>query len=165
MKKSILALSLFLVSFWGCEVYEQDQYEEYYVVESYMVAGRNLQQVRLSTTAPAFEFYSFENTAVINANVQLELLTTNGSGVDQTFSYTMTSPGIYLPDVTHSVLPERTYRLNISVPEGTNTHTITGTAIVPGDFAILAGIQDTLIYQSSDQLEVTFSGSTYPGIE
>ena len=163
MNKSIIALSLFIVSVMGCEVYKQDEYEEYYVVESYLVAGRNLQQVRLSTTAPAFEFYSFENTAVPGATVQVQLLAENGTAVDQTFDYTMTSSGIYLPDVEHTVLPSRTYQLSISIPEGTSSHTLSGQTIVPGDFSILAGIQDTLVYQSTEQLEVTFSESSYPG--
>lgn len=163
MKKSIIALPLFLVSVWGCEVYQQDEYEEYYVVESYLVAGRNLQQIRLSTTAPAFEFYSFENTAVAGATVHVQLLAANGTGVDQTFDYTMTSPGIYLPNVDHAVLPSRTYQLFVSIPEGMSDHVLTGQTIVPGDFSILAGIQDTLVYQSTEQLEVTFSESSYPG--
>ena len=36
----------------GCELYKQDNYQEYYVVESYLIANNVLPELRLSTTAP-----------------------------------------------------------------------------------------------------------------
>ncbi len=163
MKKLILLFFLTSGIYAGCDIYPQDDYVEEYVVESYIVAGRNLQQVRLSTTGEAFEFYSFESTAVAGATVQINLLTPNGNGVEQTFAYQMASQGIYTPTVDHSVLPSRTYQLSISVPTGSGFDEINATAIVPGNFDVIAGIQDTLIYQASEQLEVTLSESSYPG--
>lgn len=163
MKQLILLFLLISGIYVGCDIYPQDDYVEEYVIESYIVAGRNLQQVRLSTTGEAFEFYSFENTAVAGATVQMNLLTLNGTGVEQTFAYQMDSPGIYTPLVDHTVLPARTYQLSIAVSTGGSTDQINATAIVPGDFDVISGVQDTLVYQSSEQLEVTLSESSYPG--
>lgn len=163
MKRSLLPFFIIVITFLGCDIYPQDEYEEFYVLESYIVANRDLAQVRLSTTAPAFDFYSFENNTVANANVELRLLNQNGSGVDSTINYSMIRPGIYTPDASHSVLPSRTYHLLVTIPNGGVTDTVSATAIVPGAFTTVAGIQDTLIYQSSEQLEVTLSESSYPG--
>ncbi|MEQ9265028.1 MAG: DUF4249 family protein [Balneolaceae bacterium] len=163
MRKSLIPFFIFVIAYLGCDIYPQDEYEEFYVLESYIVANRNISQVRLSTTAPAFDFYSFENTAVSGATVELRLLDVNGSGTDSTFAYSMDTPGIYTPNVPHSVLPSRTYQLFVTIPNGSAVDEVSATAIVPGDFTVVAGVQDTLVYQSSEQLEVTLSASSYPG--
>lgn len=59
MKAYLLTLIALFTVLSACEVYEQDSYEEYYVVESYLVANRQLPQVRVSTTAPVNDFYAF----------------------------------------------------------------------------------------------------------
>jgi hypothetical protein len=161
MKNLILTFLLFTVLISACEVYPQDDYEEYYVVEAYLVANRNLPKVRLSTTGSAFRFYSFENTAVRNADVQVSLLDEDGSAIEQVFNYSMVSPGIYLPDDAHDVLPERSYELRVNVAGADEE--ITSRTFVPGDFSIISGIQDSIVYQSSEQLAVTISESNYPG--
>lgn len=163
MRNSLLTVSLALITLLGCETYSQSDYEEFYVVESYMVANRNLQQVRLSTTVPAFELYEFDANAIRNATVQVRLLSQNGSGTESVFDYLMVEPGIYVPEVTHSVLPTRTYELFVTIPNGAIIDEISATAIVPDTFSVIGGILDTLVYQSSEQLEVTLSESSYPG--
>ncbi|RNC85654.1 MAG: DUF4249 family protein [Balneola sp.] len=160
MKNLLLLLTSSILVLTACDDYSQGDYEEFYVVESYLIAGRALQQVRLSTTAPAFEFYSFENTAVEGANVVVRLLEENGTGIDSTFTFGMRQAGIYIPDSPHIVLPSRTYRLEVLTQENEE---ISATAIVPGNFTVVGGILDTLVYQSTDQLEVTLSESSYPG--
>lgn len=160
MKNYLLLLISGILIITACNDYPQGDYEEFYVVESYLVAGRALQQVRLSTTAPAFEFYSFENTAVQGATVVIRLLEENGTGIDSTFTFGMSQPGIYVPNSLHRVLPSRTYRLEILTQENEE---ISATTIVPGAFTVVGGILDTLVYQSTEQLEVTLSESSYPG--
>ncbi len=160
MKNYLLVLISGILIITACDDYSQGDYEEFYVVESYLVAGRVLQQVRLSTTAPAFEFYSFENTAVSGATVVVRLLEENGTGIDSTFTFGMSQPGIYVPNSLHEVLPSRTYRLEILTQQNEE---ISATTIVPGDFTVVGGILDTLVYQSTEQLEVTLSESSYPG--
>lgn len=163
MRNSILTIGLAVLTLLGCETYSQSDYEEFYVVESYLVANRNLQQVRLSTTVPAFEFYDFDENAIRNATVKVRLINQNGSGTESEFDYTMSDPGIYQPTVAHSVLPTRTYELYVTVPNGSLIDVISATAIVPDTFNVIGGVLDTLVYQSSEQLEVTLSESSYPG--
>lgn len=145
----------------ACEIYEQDDYQEFVVVESYQVAGRNLQQVRLSTTLPAFEFYSFQKAAISDATVEIRLLSENTDQVETVFPYTNTAPGIYHSEIDHEVLGLRTYELRISVPGRADE--ITARTLVPEAFQVIAGIRDSIVYQASEQLEVTFSESNYPG--
>lgn len=163
MRNSIYLTVIVLLFAFGCETYSQSEYEEYYVVESYIVANRNLQQVRLSTTVPAFDFYDFEENAIRNATVQIRLLGASGNSIDSVFNYAMDEPGIYRPVQTHRVLPARTYELFIEVPNGGIMDEIRSTAIVPDTFSVVGGILDTLVYQSSEQLSVTLSESSYPG--
>ncbi len=156
---SIIALCMVISA---CEVYEQDEYEEHYVVESYLVANRDLAQVRLSTTAPAYEYYSFINTAVSGADVEVRLLASDGVTIEETIPFSQSSPGIYIPDTTHSVLPLRTYQLHILIPS--DMHEITASTFVPDTFRVIDGVQDTVTYQSTaNRLELTLSESNYPG--
>lgn len=162
IKNLIFSLVALFMVVSACEVYEQDEYEEYYVVESYLVANRDLAQVRLSTTAPAFDFYSFANTAVSGADVEVRLLAADGTTIEQTIPFSQASPGIYLPDSVHSVLPLRTYQLHILIPS--EMHEITARTLVPDAFNVIAGVQDTVTYQSTaNRLELTLSESNYPG--
>ncbi len=67
--KSYLYLIPFIILFiTSCEdLYTQDEYEEMHVVEAYLVAERQLPQIRLSATVSADVSYSFEDRAVENA--------------------------------------------------------------------------------------------------
>lgn len=162
IKTTLFSLIALFMVVSACEVYEQDEYEEYYVVESYLVANRDLAQVRLSTTAPAFEFYSFNNSAVSGADVEVRLLAADGITIEKTIPFSQASPGIYLPDSSHSVLPLRTYQLHILIPS--EMHEITARTLVPDAFSVIAGVQDTVTYQSTaNRLELTLSESNYPG--
>ncbi|MAO66198.1 MAG: hypothetical protein CL666_14480 [Balneola sp.] len=154
-----ILLSSLLVS---CELYPQDDYEEYYVVESYMMANNPLPNVRLSTTAPANELYEFEEFAVNNANVEVRLLETgaNSSVVEQ-FTYSNLAPGIYWADQNHRIKPTRTYQLHISFDD--SDQVITAHTTIPDTFRIMPGTPETVTYQSEEQLELTLTKSFYPG--
>lgn len=162
MKKlflTVIALTAFIAS---CELYPQDEYEEFYVVESYLIANRQLPPVRLSTTVPATDFYTFDEASVNNANIEIRLLETGPeSNPVATFTYTNNSPGIYEPVQQHAVLPARTYELQITFPGSQDL--IRAHTVVPDTFRIMEGVRDTVVYQSSEQLEITVSPSTYPG--
>ena len=162
MKKLFLFSLLTTAFLLSCEVYPQDDYEEFYVVESYMIANRQLPQVRLSTTNEALEFYEFEDVAVNNAQIEIRLLETGPeSDVETSFGYIRSESGIYTPGQNHQVLPERTYEVYITI-NGTDD-IISANTTIPGSFEILAGVRDSVVYQSSEQLEITLSESEYPG--
>jgi hypothetical protein len=161
MKSTLLTL-LALLSFWSaCSVYEQDTYEQYYVVESYLVANRQLPQVRVSTTAEIDEVYTFEESAIQEAQVQVRLLDESGTAIEQIFNYIGDKSGIYQPVDAHKVLPTRSYQLYVNIPASASE--ITATTVVPDTFKVISNVLDTLIYQSTEQLEITLSESSYPG--
>ena len=161
MKYSALILFIIGLGIAACNPYEQTDYQEYYVVEAYLVANRTLPHIRLSTTAPIDELYTFENTFVSGAQMEVRLLAEDGNSVAETITFSDNGDGKYLPQSSHTVLPGRTYELNV-IPTG-STDMISATTIVPGDFTIADNQPDTLIYQGSEQIEVTMSKSNYPG--
>lgn len=162
MKNIFITFLLFASIMISCDLYPQDEYEEFYVVESYLVANRQLPLLKLSTTAPATEVYNFDNLGVNNATVQVFLLEgEEGTNTEQVFSYTNTAPGIYEATVQHDVLPARTYQLNITFPDPSEE--VNAFTIVPDTFSVIGGVPASIVYQSSEQLEVTLSESSYPG--
>lgn len=154
---TLLAFSLILVS---CDLYPQDEYEEFYVVESYLVALEELPQVFLSTTAPVSSEYSFQNFAVTNVSVEVNLLTGGeGSSIEQSFSYQMDSDGVYSPATAHEVLPARTYQLRITNIPDDPSASIVGYTAVPDTFSSKSQVPDSVIYQSENQIELDISPS------
>ncbi len=154
MKNLIYIIGLlFILS--SCELYPQDDYEEFYVVESYLVADRQLPPVYLSKTAPVEIRYTFSNFAVRNADVRIDLLSGDlNSAIEQTFQYQMDSAGVYSAVDNHEVLPARNYQLRVSgIPEDSEA-LITGTTSVPDAFTSSSPVPDSIVYQSEQQLEV-----------
>jgi hypothetical protein len=147
----------------GCEdPYSQEGYEEYYVIESYLVAQNRLPPVRLSTTSPALDEYHFEDKAVSGATVEVHLLEEGPESPSQhIFSYEQTEAGIYVPLLDHEVLPRRTYRLEIDLPDAATS--LQAYTTVPDTFTTVGGLADTVTYQSSVQPEITVTPSYYPG--
>lgn len=146
----------------ACDIYPQDEYQEYYVVESYLIAQQNLSKIRVSRTLPANQVYSLSDAAVTNASIQIELLEGDEeSNIEEIIPYSWDREGLYRPLVSHNVLPSRTYRLRITIP-GTPQDIIAYTR-VPGEFQILGGIPDSIVYQSSEQLQINLTRSEYPG--
>lgn len=160
MKSFTLTLLIFLFIFISCELYPQDEYEEFYVVESYLIAQDLLPPIYLSTTAPVSSKYSFEDFAVSNASVRISLLSNDGdSTVEQFFPYTLDSAGVFIPVLSHEVLPSRTYQLRISNLPDDPDATIIGYTTVPDTFSTIGSIPDTVTYQSENQIEIDISPS------
>ncbi len=152
---SIYVCLLLLLS--GCELYEQDEYQEYYVVESYLIANDELPNVRLSTTSEITKEYSFKKNAVSDADVEIRLLNAD-STVAETFPYSETNNGIYVSRVSATVQSKHLYQLHVVTPSG---DTVTSTTYVPGDFSTVNDLQNRYTYQSEEQIEVTTTPSSY----
>jgi hypothetical protein len=155
MKISFFLFSICIIILTSCENYSQDDYQEYYVVESYLVADRQLPNLRLSTTSSINQSYSFEDVAVGGADVSIRLLQNDGITIDRMFPYSSDSTGIYYSLEHHKVLPRRTYQLHVSLNNGADI--ITASTIIPETFEVLSEVLDTLVYQSTEQLEITIS--------
>lgn len=154
--KNIFLLSLCILLA-GCETYNQDDYQEMVVIESYAVANRPLPVIHVTTTLPADAEYNKEAAGLTNAVVQVSLLDDNGNE-EETFQYIASGsePGAYWPQLpAHTVIPERTYRLDVQFndrPEQLRAYTT-----IPEEFTIVNDVRDTVVYQSDEQLELEIS--------
>ncbi|MBP3193796.1 DUF4249 family protein [Natronogracilivirga saccharolytica] len=149
------ALLALLLTVAGCDLYGQDEYEEKYVVESYLIAHENMPQVNLSTTAPFGESYQFSERAVSEADVRIHRYNPDGER-DRTYDYEEIRTGVYIPlqeQSFESVLPNHTYRLDIRIPDD-NDHHIEAYSTVPDTFSVVEIIRDQSMYQSPQQLEL-----------
>ncbi len=156
MKKLIVIIAALAVIS-GCELYEQDEYQEYYVVESYLVANGNLQQVRLSTTNSIDETYRFEDNAVSGAMVKIQRLNPDSSVIEE-YDYQQQQPGIYTPINNAKVRAAQLYRLHVTTSNG---DIITSTTYVPGNFETVNEVDPSYVYQGEEQVELTTTPSSY----
>lgn len=156
MNKFIIFI-IIITTLSSCELYEQDQYEEYYVVESYLVANGNLQQVRVSTTSPIQETYNFEDNTVSGATVEIQKLNPD-STVANRYQYIQEQPGIYIPTGRVTIMADQLYRLLVTTQDGEE---ITSTTYVPGNFDTVNELEPRYIYQSPEQVELTTTPSNY----
>ncbi len=152
MKLYSFLIILLVIS--GCELYTQDDFEEQYVVEAYLIANAQLPHVRVSNTTPLEEHYSFRNVALSNASVEIRLIDT-----DEIFPFKFQSKGVYRPVNNHTVRPEAVYELSVSFPNG---DVVRSTTRVPGNFDTVNNPRREYIYQE-EQVEITVNTSSYPG--
>lgn len=153
MNRLFLILPLLLLVT-ACDIYNQDEYEELVVVEAYLIAGRSLPDIKISTTLPVEREYSFENAALSGANIQVVLLDENGND-EEVFGYLSLTgrKGVYRPQsTTHTILPRRTYRLDIDF--NNRPDVLTAVTTIPDQVQITNAVRDTVIYQSDEQLEI-----------
>jgi hypothetical protein len=157
MKKfSIITVILFL-SIAACESYNQDDYQEYVVVEGYVIAGQSLPEIRLSTTQVADSLYDFENSAIDNAIVQITLLDEDGE-TEELFEYVQIigQRGIYEPIVqSYRVEPRRTYKLDVVFTDRQDQ--ISATTTVPDQVEVINEVPESVVYQSDEQLEIVLA--------
>jgi hypothetical protein len=154
----------------GCDLSEDD-FQPEVVVEAVLVAGQPLPTVRLSTTAPIDEPYSFEAFALQGAEVQMELVGEGGED-DVLFFYENVDvpmnegdfPGNYVPTELHRVAPGRRYRLTVRVPERPDlvpaSQAIRAETAVPDTFRIVNPPPDSIRYNilaPSPAIDVTRS--------
>jgi len=156
----LIVLFVPVVAIVGCDPYEQDDYIEKYVVQSYQIADERLAPILLSTTSPINDTYSFSSTAVTGASVEVRLLTAQGT-VEKTYAFAMQSPGIYtVIDTVDKVQPLRWYEMVIKI---SGKPDITARTLVPDRFETLDLNNTSIKYQSSEQFEIDITRSSYPG--
>lgn len=155
-KNIILSIVTVLLLLSACDISDSDDYQEYVVLEAYAIAHRPLPDVWLSTTLPANEEYQFSSGALEGANIEIALLDENGEE-EEIFSYTASGrAGEYSPEnSSHFVLPGRTYQLDIDFDNRPETLQVTTT--VPDDLQVTGMTADTVVYQSSERLEISVS--------
>jgi len=154
---SIFISSIILIS--GCEPLNQDEYKEFFVIESYAVAGRPLPDITIKRTEEATEFFTDEALRINNASVQLLRLDESGNILDQ-YDYILNGDrGIYSAENKNTLIEAGgTYQFIADVPGADEQ--IRGSTIVPDTFEIISEIPDQLVYQGEEQLEITITNST-----
>lgn len=154
---SLFLFSLILISLYGCDIYEQDDYTEFVVLEAYAIANRALPDVRLSNTIPAMEEYNFTDAALTEASVTVSLLNKDGS-VQQDFEYRQQAAGVYRSlDRNHLVEAGRTYRIDITFSDRQDI--LSARTTVPRQFEILSDVAESYVYQSENQLELLLTAT------
>ncbi|MCW9705927.1 hypothetical protein [Fodinibius salsisoli] len=153
----LLLISIIIIS--SCELYEQDDYQEYYVVESYLIADSPLPNLLLSKTSPIEEKYSFKDAVVNEAEVEVRLLNAD-STIAERYAYTQNGNGTYSPTAQAKVKPKRLYQLYISLSNGDS---IEAKTFVPGNFEVLNKdqISKEYTYQSDQQVQLRTTPSDY----
>jgi hypothetical protein len=163
MKKLLILAAVSFIVSCDIDIYKQDGYVEQYVVESYLVAREPFPELLLSTTAPIFDMYRFEERVVNNASVHIYELSGSGARIDHIPYRQSDSPGVYLPvTVDKTVKPGTRYNLEINGLPDADAF-ISSETYVPHSFEFLEINFDTLSYQSTEQFEVTMTRGFYPG--
>jgi hypothetical protein len=159
MKRTAAYFLIILFALLGCELYEQDSYQEYYVVESYLIANAEFPGVRVSKTISIDEEYDFTDAGVNNASVEIRLLKAD-STIDTRYPYSRAGSGRYLPveGITATIQEQRLYQLHVQTSNGDS---ITATTFVPGNFETVNEVQGRYTYQSEEQIEITTTPSSY----
>lgn len=163
-KQLSTALLLFGATvFSSCKVTTEDNYKMQYVVESYLAGDEAFSEVYVTKTLPLFDEFTLDKAGVNSALVTIFELNDSQNRIDSiTFSKDVYTPGLYVPnDTTLRVKPETMYELVVYITED-NNHKLTGTTLVPGAFSSASANADTVMYQSGEQFEVTYTSSFYP---
>lgn len=155
----LLKLSILfgLVFLYACNTYEQDGYRELVVMEAYAIAGRPMPDVRLSTTNPATEEYTFSDVALNDATVLVSKLNDTGDAVAD-FSYSRRTTGTYSA-TNQSARVEAGTRYRINVQFDSRQEQLKAETVVPRQFEVLSDVQNSYVYQSDDQLEILLTAT------
>ncbi|MEM1117058.1 MAG: DUF4249 family protein [Bacteroidota bacterium] len=157
----------------GCDGTVDDDFEPQLVVSAFLGAEEPLPPVSLSETAPLLDPFDPEAVAVSGATVSVSLLAADGS-VETVYPYEAgPEVGLYLPlsslPFDLQVLPERTYRLDVTGPDG---DVLTAETTVPPKYRVVEGPADEVPYgigqgpevriteSSTDARRAAFVGST-----
>jgi len=162
MKRNILFYSLLSLLFLSCESFKEDKYEKQYVVEAYLAGDEEFPELILTKTLPLDEFYSIESAGINSALVKIYELDETQKRVDSViYEKEVQTPGVYIPTRYALVKPATDYELLIYITDD-NNHKISSKTFVPGQFEAVSTNLDTIMYQSDDQLSITYTPSYYP---
>ncbi len=154
------ALILFIL---GCETYNQDDYVEQYVIESILTAGEPFPPVKLSTTLPIEQTYSFDAAAVQNASVIIQKLDHNNNVIEEILFEESEDRGIYIP-IDEEIIVEAGFRYKLDITNlPHDDERITSTTFVPEQPEFIETNTLEAFYQGDVQFEVTFFPGSYPG--
>lgn len=152
-------LALMILNLNGCDPYEQNDFEERYVVEAYLIAENSLPPVQVSTTLPVDQVYTFENAAVDSAEVTISRIGEDGEIEQQTHYHQPDTgrSGFYYPRETEDQIVEPITEYRLTVQPKNAGDPITARTFVPDTFSVQETVQDSVVYQSQRQLKTVIS--------
>lgn len=154
--KALLFLSLLVIG--SCQMYYQDTYREFYVVESYLIAHAPLPPVMLSKTISIDDQFTYNSSFNTSVDVEIRLLNADSTVAER---YKYQGGGRFYPvDSTARVQANRLYQLLITFGNGDRVEAKTR---VPGNFSTINKLKETYVYQDESQIEMTITPSFYPG--
>lgn len=155
LKSFTIGLLILLFMNVSCDIYDQEDYQEYIVVEAYVVANRPLPEVHISTTSPVEVVYNREFQILKSANVRITRLDDDGNDAEVFNYFFSLTNNSYITPAFHEIIPNSTYRLDIDF--NNRPDVIRAFTIVPDEFRILNELPAEVIYQSDELLEITVS--------
>ncbi|MBO6575762.1 MAG: DUF4249 family protein [Rhodothermales bacterium] len=151
----------------GCDLGDPGVHSPEPVVEAWLIAGEEFPPIRLTWTQSVEVSYGSVPVGIEGANVSVSLLDGTGQPA-RTVAYMHGGgeDGWYVPDISpmeslaNFVVPGATYVLEAVVP-GFN-EPVRATTVVPGDFDVRGVPNETVVYQSTNQVEIDVTQSFYP---
>ena len=156
MRRLFLLLALGLAA---CDGFNDDDFSPDVVVSAFLGAGENLPPVRVTQTSPFLEAYDPDAVGLEDAEVAITLLASDGSDQTTVRYVPGLAPGRYVPTDTLTVLPQRTYRLDVSV----QGRAVTALTTVPPAVAIVGDAEQSVVYGDGNGPGVRVTQSTQPG--
>jgi len=152
----------------ACDAAGPEPFEREVVVESYQMAGEPAAPVRLSRSIPLDSAYTFEDLAVRDATVWIEVLDEDGEARDTIpFAPNPDSVGFYVPTASLSggeaprIRPLGRYRLRAETLGGAS---IRATTTVPDTFSLRSVSRDTAAYLcKGEEVAARLTPSITPG--
>jgi len=160
MKNSYLIFLLLLIA--SCNIANQDDYIEQYVVESYLVADDFLPNIQITTTAPIGEIYNKFDRGVNNAAVTILEYSPGSTNAEMTYAYVLIEKGVYRSE-NQQIRVKPRYRYDLHIVLNETGDVIRASTVVPDAFEIIHINATELVYQGVDQFELQLSPSFYPG--
>ncbi|MDG5766340.1 DUF4249 family protein [Balneolales bacterium ANBcel1] len=155
----LLLLITLVALFSSCDVYNMEPYENEYFVEGFLVAGEPFNRVQLSKTAAFDEEYTKSDSRVCGADVTIFRLDSDGNRADS-YILSESGTGYYTVDGELIPQPRQTYELEVITPDQVTLRAFT---TVPDTFRIVRFEENSAVYLSDEQIEVTLSRSWFPG--
>jgi hypothetical protein len=162
MNKNFLLPLFAIFLFFSCENLKEDKYVKQYVVESYLVGNNEFPEFYLTKTLPIDEEFSLERAGINSGKLKIYELDETQKRIDSVaYEKEDSTPGVYIPIQYKLVKPATEYEFVIYIEED-NNHKVSGKTFVPGAFEAVSSNADTVMYQSDDQLSITYTPSYYP---
>ncbi|MGB3544161.1 DUF4249 family protein [Rubrivirga sp.] len=143
----------------ACDGFNDDDFTADVVVSAFLGANEPLPPVSVTETSPFLEAYDPDAVGLGDAAVSVTLLAPDGSDESTVRYQPSPNRGQYVPTDAATVLPERTYRLDVEF----QGRQITATTTVPPTVEIVGDSEQSVVYGDGNGPGVRVTQSTRAG--